>query len=294
MKVTKRTSTYYEFDDGTRYPRVTTVLDASPRPFLERWKVNTERDYVINAAADLNDRLDKQLKRAPFIAALTAGLKEERAHQKKAREAANIGTEAHALIEWDLRHELIPAGIIGTKARKKLGPKPAISQPALIAYNSWQNWRASRRLEPIGVEMTVYSRDLEVAGTLDLLSQFFLGIGYDPQVGIHDWKTSGDIYPEQKMQVAIYRHCLIEMGHANTKAMGVIVKLSKVGEPEFEVAYVHPDECAELIEEFRHLRCVYDFFLHRKGERKEREQSELLPDVPAPPTEAERAAEASS
>lgn len=204
------------------YPSVTTILTVISKPALVNWAARVEREMVIDAAADLyvDCPLEKKMERPTFISTLNMRIGKAKAAQKELTKAAEIGSQAHALIEWTLLSEVVSAP----------GPQPKISEKAALAFAAWQKWRDTVKLKPILVEQTIWSKEFCYAGTMDLLAEM------DGKLTVVDWKTGKAIYPESFLQNAAYRHALREMGHGNP-VQGMIVRLPKVEtDPEFEVA----------------------------------------------------------
>ena len=105
---------------------VTTILQAAPaKPALINWAAKEERLAVIEAACKLWEDvpLDPKMSTAAYRATLETRVGTEKAYRKRMMKAADIGKQAHALIEWTLRAEL----------QQKQGPKPAVSDKALWA-----------------------------------------------------------------------------------------------------------------------------------------------------------------
>src|SRR5262245_49910510 len=101
-------------------PSVTNILSVIGKPALVNWAANQERALVIEAAAALWEDVptEKKMSRPAYVATLTERLGKQRAHQRALTRAGEIGSEVHALIEWNLRKE----------AGQKVGPQPEIGQ----------------------------------------------------------------------------------------------------------------------------------------------------------------------
>lgn len=230
-------------------PSVTNILGATPKPALVRWAANTERELVIEAAANLYEDapIDIKMSRPAYIATLQQRLTKQRAWQKELQKAADIGTQAHALIEWNLRRELL----------QKVGPEPLVDEKALWAFMAWEDWRNKTNLAPLAIEQTIWSLDYGYAGTMDLFAE--LDIDGKRQRAVIDWKTGKAIYGEALLQSAAYVEAMVEMGHAERdNTYGLIVRLPKAEtDPEFETRLVTPDEQADLLKVFQHVKAVW-------------------------------------
>lgn len=241
--------------DGTVacYPSVTTVLGAIAKPALVPWAAKEERLAVMEAAADLyadTARLPHQLPRASYLLALDQRLGAAKAHTKALAKAADIGSAAHAKIEWLLKRAL----------GQRVGPEPLVPAAAQLAVAAFEEWRAAVALEPLQVEQVVWSRTHAFAGTMDLLARLhtrrLLEVlrqqgpvapelaawleSRETATALVDFKTGKAIYAEAHLQSAAYQRALLEMGHGRVDG-GLIVRLQKAAtDPGFEVAVVPP------------------------------------------------------
>jgi len=222
----KRTTTsagrFYHIEDRD-LPSVTTILGVINKPALAHWIEKTTRAAVIDTAADLHVDLAKAnaagVSRAAYIATIEARLGKAKATDREMVKAQEIGTQAHALIEWTLRKQL---GQI-------VGDRPATTPPAEWAFMSFEDWAKSVSLEPVYVEQTVWSLDWGFAGTLDLLARV------NGELMLIDFKTGKAIYDESYLQNVAYQVALDEMGHPKPSG-GLIVRLPKLEtDPAFEV-----------------------------------------------------------
>lgn len=239
-----RSGRFYEID-GESYPSVTTILGCIGKPALIQWAANQERTLVRDAAADLYQELvaaAQQIPRAAFLVTLEGRCGKERAHRRELEKAGDIGTQAHALIEWHLRRQLgLPVGV-----------EPNVAPEALWAFMAFQDWAKSVDLQPRYVEQTVFSHTHGYAGTMDLLA-LVKGV-----LTLVDFKTGKAIYGEALLQNAAYQSALVEMGAA-LPAAGLIVRLPKAQtDPEFEVKDVPP--VADLMPTFLAVRKLWTWF----------------------------------
>ena len=209
---------------GVEYPSVTTVLSVIGKPALTAWAAKVEREMVIVEAGKLYDALHGQEKVSSlkWTSLLTQQLGKEKAHSKELAKAGEIGSQVHAMIEWNLKARLL----------KDVGPAPEIGPKAQHAYASWVEWSDKNKLKPLYVEETVYSETHQYAGTMDLLAEI------DGEPVLLDWKTGKKIYDESLLQNIAYRKAVEEMGFGKP-TKGIIVRLPKIeGDPEFEVREV--------------------------------------------------------
>ena len=145
---------------------------------------------------------------------------------EKVRDAAgDIGTAAHAMIEWLTRRGL------GQDA----GPEPVIPDAAMIAVESWKDWAKAVDFAPLHVEPVVHHAQHGYAGRADVIAKI---------LGITDaWPTTRaarPCIPRRTCQLTAYRHAAASIG-LPTDA-GLILRLPKTLEdPTFE-AVVVPDQ----------------------------------------------------
>lgn len=230
---------FYDID-GESLPSVTTILGCIGKPALINWAANQERNLVTEAATDLYVDLckAKPMSRSAYVTTLAARIGQQKAHKRELDKASEIGTQAHALIEWNLRRSL----------DQKVGPEPRVVDDAQWAFMAFQDWAASVSLKPRFIEQTVFSRIHQYAGTMDLLAEVS-GV-----LTLVDFKTGKSIYAEAFLQNVAYQVALDEMGHEKPAA-GMIVRLPKVQtDPAFEVADVPPvDELFRIFLAVRQL-----------------------------------------
>lgn len=272
----ERAGRYYETPDGT-YPSVTNILGVVGKPALLNWMASREREYVMDAAADLfmDAPATPRMSRLAFLSTLKTRLSAAKAGDKLKEKAAEIGTAVHALVEWNLRKSI----------GQEPGPAPQINPAATLAYAAFEEWRGLVKLEPVYIEQTVWSSVFEYAGTLDLAayitipedrelvkkafrcpSDLSLEAFYQQHKGERvfftgDIKSGKKIYLEARFQVAAYAAALQEMGHQRSE-FGLVIRLPKVEtDPGFEVApilnldeefavFLHVSELFARIQEF--------------------------------------------
>ncbi len=190
---------------------VTTYLQAVPKPQLVSWAARRERELVVDAAVRLGT-----VTRATLLAALP----DSQAHEMELDVAGELGSEAHALVEWWLRGEI--------------GPRPPAREGAEIAFGAAKRWAASVNLEPIFCEQAVWSEEWGYAGTMDLYGKV------NGRLALLDWKTSRAYYPEHGLQNAAYIVAMQEMGHCDENVLGVVVRLPKLEEGEAHATFLEP------------------------------------------------------
>jgi hypothetical protein len=245
---------YYESPEGQRYPSVTTILGVLGKPALVPWAAKVEREAVVEAAANLYvDAPPEKMSRPSYIATLLDRVGKLKAYQKQSAKALEIGSQAHKLVEWNIRKELGQAP----------GPEPEIGPDALVAFAAYEEWRKSVNLVPIWSEQVVYHPIERYAGTMDLFAM--ANLRGKAERGIVDFKTSKAIYPEALIQVAAYAKAVEAMGHGAVD-VAWIVRLPKAqNDPGFEVVTIEGLE--DLYQVFLNLKAVYNWQLSAGASR---------------------------
>jgi hypothetical protein len=225
-KKDSRAGRFYDID-GKQLPSVTTILSAIGKPALVAWSANVERDLVLKVSNELyQDAPAEKMSPAAWHTTMLNRLGKTKAHTREMAKASEIGTQAHALIEWTLRAEMM----------QDAGPTPQISDKAMWAFSSWERWRKSVHLKPIFIESVVWNEEYGYAGTMDLLAEV------NGVVTVLDWKTGKAVYPEAFLQNVAYRKAIRAMGHADPK-QGIIMRLPKnETDADFEAVTVESDE----------------------------------------------------
>jgi hypothetical protein len=274
LRTDSKTGRFYHITDPVtgdivQYPSVTTILNCINKPALVPWAAKEERLAVSEAAADLYAELatTPQLPRSMYQLALEQRLGKTKAHVKALAKAADIGTAAHAWVEWSLKRDL----------GQRVGAEPVLPEAALWATMAWQDFAKAVALRPHFVEQIVYSRQHAFAGTMDLLADIDTAgllrvleaqgpvaselvawlTSRTTATALLDLKTGRSIYSEALLQSCAYQKALIEMGHGRPDG-GLIVRLPKVTtDPAFEVAVVPPTR--ELFPAFLACRQLFDW-----------------------------------
>jgi len=236
------TQRYYEIN-GVHYPSVTTIIGgAVNKPALVPWSAKVEREAVSRAAGNLWDDvkgITPPMTREAFLASLQTRVGKQKAHVKELEKASNIGSQVHALIEWNMRKEM----------GQLVGPEPPIGAPALMAFGAYEEWRKTAGLMPRLIEQVVWSTRHGYAGTLDL----YAGMDHEGQqiMAVTDYKTGRAIYAEAFLQIAAYAQALVEMEQIKPPVSGCIVRLPKLAsDPLPEVRILSYDEMVTHFQAF--------------------------------------------
>jgi hypothetical protein len=175
--------------DGAWLPSVSSIKGQLDKPALTAWMVREQMKGTARACLEdpgfarrLLEMTDQQLRGIRFESAAVA------------EEHAILGTEVHALIEaW---------------ARRQVGDaveEPEASDKAHFLFSDFLGWAGTHKVKVLAPEMRIASAAFRYCGTIDLLAEEGDGLT------IFDWKTkSGDLYPEERLQLAAYRQAVKE------------------------------------------------------------------------------------
>ena len=255
---------YAHPETGVELPSVTTVLGVLPKPWMGPWAAKVERELCIATAHDVYESLEEYVELEEFKEQLDAAIPHKKAHTTIAKDAANIGTESHALIEWRIRGQL---GL-------DRGEEPVVSEEARLSVAGFEDWKQETKFTPASTEHRLYSDELQAAGTADTIccsmevcAAHPLGCGAEdvhilaPKkwkiAALGDWKRSKAIYPEHHVQVAVYRHMAIERGLLDENSWAVILRLPRLPKDKFEAVMLPPSECKPLVEIFKAARVIW-------------------------------------
>lgn len=209
---------FYRFPDAA-YRSTTTQLSVVNKPALIHWAAKTERVAALEAAAALYkdcDQLKEPITHAAFIEAATKRMGAVKAHEKKLKEAADIGTAIHAWIEAYLLEMLDLPG----------KPLPAMEPAVANGVAAFQSWLLQYELNPALIEQTVRYDPLRVAGSIDVIGT--VTIDGKRVEAVIDWKSGSGIYFEHIVQNATYLKAAKWCGLVGEDAIGMIVKTPKV------------------------------------------------------------------
>ena len=240
QRIASKAGRMYILPDGRQVPGVTTVLEILNKPALVHWAAAEERKLCLEIATQTFTSLTGENGAADFMTAenfralLTENIGKTKAHYRVMKKAQNIGTEAHAAIEWHIRQQL----------GQSVGPRPIISDKAELAVMAWSDWAKSVKFEPLAVEFMISSGFHGYGGTIDLVARI------NGVPSLLDWKTGKAIYQEAHLQNAAYLAAVKRLpGVTNEPWQGAIVRLPKeledVGEIPFEVKIISENEHRE-------------------------------------------------
>jgi hypothetical protein len=250
--------------DGVEVPSVTTVLKSINKPALVNWASYGSRDATRRIAREAYETMHPEgrclgLSGASFIAAVEKIQGKRPAHYQVSDEAVDIGTLVHARIEAELRRELGQDVALPEIPEDEVVNGKKRPHPARVSYEAYLKWRIEKAVRPVGLEMRLYSRRLQYAGTTDFL-------GYVADVlSIADWKTSKAVYDEYRIQVAAYREAYNEMVGASYAVPGaeaasgaLVLRFPKTAGDTFEAHDVPWDEQSDLMQDFLAAKRLHD------------------------------------
>ena len=175
--------------NGTKYPRVTTILGEINKPQLNAWRVKKAVEMFQAAVLEWKDK-DIRVTQ-DWVDTLAVKAKKE--PERIAGEAADIGTAVHNIIE-----KIMLAGIEGVDFA-------GIPGEAIPAIESWMAWKRSCpwTFGPAG--LCVWSDAYGYAGKFD-------GLVHDgKEIALIDWKTSSGISGRgYEYQLAAYAMAILE------------------------------------------------------------------------------------
>lgn len=206
--VQKGRGSIYRTPDGD-FRRVTSVLEGLPKQrFLVPWAADLERKACLEAARIVvretafldivrsGGETSQELAHG-FAASMIDHLGQATEQEKALARGGEIGGEIHGEIQRRTRL------MLGEEA----GPEIEIRPEAMLAVMAWDDWLKVSKLRPVRCEQTVWSKELQVGGTVDLFAEDEQG-----RLGIVDYKSSKSIYDEMHVQVATYCKCSRELG----------------------------------------------------------------------------------
>ena len=135
-------------------------------------------------------------------------------------DAMHIGTNMHSLAEdYILGKEVITPN----------------SEPLKTMFSKFKKFWDSKKIKIIETEKTFYSKELDVCGTLDAL------VKYKGQVGILDFKTSKDFYPDMPIQIHTYKKLVEDSTNLKVQFLAVInIPKEPVKNVEMRVFQIKP------------------------------------------------------
>jgi hypothetical protein len=220
-------SGFYEIGKE-KFVSSTTVLDKLEKYAIHPWIAKTTAEYIRDGILEhliAGDMSLDQLREMDLNLFMKQAKKE---YEEKKREAMDVGSVVHKAIE-----EYYAAN----RDIKILENSMIVDGRIVKALKAFRDWEKRYQVEPIGVEMTVYSNTHEYAGTLDLWAKITCPEENFYRYVIIDHKASSQIYESYIMQIASYYFALNEMRENEEGLDGAgILRLDKeTGIPEFSL-----------------------------------------------------------
>ena len=189
---------------------------------LISWSAKEERKACLEACAEVYAGDLAPNGPQEFADAVESRLGAARSHQKQLAKAAEIGTETHQRINWQMRTEL----------GEDPGPAPGMSEAATWAWMAFDTFWKESGLRVVRTEQTVWHPTFKYAGSVDIIAEDVKGI-FGGGLGILDLKTSKGVYEAHHVQIASYREAA---SHWAPMQWGAIARLPKVAtDPNFEI-----------------------------------------------------------
>ena len=135
-------------------------------------------------------------------------------------DAMHIGTNMHSLAE---------DYILG---KEVINPN---SEPLKTMFEKFKKFWDSKKIKVIGTEKTFYSKEIDCCGTLDAL------VKYKGKIGILDFKTSKDFYPDMPIQIHTYRKLVEDSTDLKVEFLAVInIPKEPVKDVEMRIFQIKP------------------------------------------------------
>lgn len=201
-----------EGESRLKVPSVTTILSkvVDKSSALTWWASNEAVKFVAGAIRPDIEYSETYLE-AVFGQA-------RRAHAARKQEAADIGTQAHNLLESYLRGG---DGVQGDAFEDALLTSPDLDERVASCYAGGRHWLAANSYETLHIEKPIYSRKHHYSGRLDKLATVG-GV-----LSLVDWKSSKGIYPEYLLQTAAYIQAYEEEYPEQRVEKRFLIKLGK-------------------------------------------------------------------
>lgn len=166
----------YTFN-GDFVPGVTTPLNVLDKPALVGWAAGLASEHWHSAIKSGRTDYDEIRTEAKKVYDLNRDA------------AADIGTNVHAYAEAFFKKQPLPE--LRTDQAKR-------------GVEAFHDWESKHKIEILGVERLVYSKEHHFAGTCDFIAKI------DGRLVVGDIKTSSGIYNSHRFQVAAYQGALQE------------------------------------------------------------------------------------
>lgn len=171
----------------------------------------------------------------------------KRAWRQERQDAADAGTDTHALVE-----ELVKRAI-----REHGGYLPPLPQDASPQVQEFHRWARTNKVRFHESEKHLWSTTHWIGGICDLLLEM------DGKRFVGDVKTGKDIYPEFFLQMAGYRIMLEEMGIKDIHG-AIVILLPRKGGIKTAVRYDYETDKEGFLAALRLYRTLQTFANYKK------------------------------
>lgn len=172
---------YTHPETGEKVPGVTSVVGKLPKPFLRYWAAKMVATAAVEAVADGSTWLADMARSDPEAAIDFL----KRAPDRSTREAANIGSAAHAIFD---------ALVFGR-------PVGELTPEVEPFRRQFEDLLATVQPEPHYAEETVWNSTHGYAGTFDLYATI-----EGEKCWVDNKTTRSGVYPEVALQLSAYKH----------------------------------------------------------------------------------------
>jgi hypothetical protein len=159
-------------------------------------------------------------------------------YKKVSKEAADIGTIAHLMVEADLHGKVFDTSAYPVEQVDK----------AENAFLAFLEWKRLVDFQVVGTEISLVDEELGVGGTCDHVLMKGKRV-------MADLKTSKAVYGEYWAQVAVYGH-LWNLHHPDQPIEGGYYIL-QIGKEDASFSYHHKINLDRYLEFFKHLLAAY-------------------------------------
>lgn len=167
---------------------------------------------------------------------------------EKSKEAAEIGTIVHEMVEWDIKGDDPSKPLEGAVESNRLTIEQGNS--ANLAFNAYRAWKKNFHVRVIEQEILLVSEEYQFGGTPD-------AVGYvGNSLCLLDWKTSNGVYVEYLIQLAAYGH-LWNINRPDNQLEGGF-HLLRFSKESGDFAHHYFSELADAWEQFKLFRKAYD------------------------------------
>ena len=160
-------------------------------------------------------------------------------------DAMHIGTNMHSLAEDYIN------------GKEVITPN---SEPLKTMFNKFKKFWDSKKIKVIGTEKTFYSKEIDCCGTLDAL------VKYKGKIGILDFKTSKDFYPDMPIQIHTYKKLVEDSTDLKVEFLAVInIPKEPVKDVEMRIFQIKP-KYLKGFKACKYLNSLEEYFKQRNLE----------------------------